>query len=123
MTSRWGSSRPGWAWPASLAGARWPASGRGLPAFAEALDGLRLGRERLVQVVEPEDLEDVVHGLVEGGHAQVSPAGADLLDGAHHGAKTRARDVGEALAVDDDAEPPAGDRLLDRGVEPAHGVG
>src|SRR5689334_17857615 len=77
-------------------------SGRGLPALAEALHRLRLRRVRPVQVVEAQDLEDVVDGLVEPGQPQVPPAAADLLDGPHHGAQAGAGDVGQLLAVDHD---------------------
>src|SRR5713101_2627751 len=70
----------------------------------EARDGVGLGGEHPVEVVEAEDVEDVLDGLVGAGQAQVPAVAADLLDGPHHGAQARAGDVGEAGAVDDYVE-------------------
>src|SRR5882672_807484 len=89
----------------------------------EAGDGLRLGGVGAIQVVEAEDVEDVLDGLVQAGQPEVAPVAPDLLDGAHHGPETRARDVAETRAVDYDLELLQRDSLLQCPLEEAHRVG
>src|SRR5262245_57161985 len=61
---------------------RWrlTASGGCPGLLAEAHDGLHLGGEDPVEMIEPEDLEDVEDGLVQVGEAQVAAVRPDLLD-------------------------------------------
>src|SRR5207237_9926221 len=75
------------------------------------------------QVVEAENVEDVLDGLVEAGQPQVAAVAADLLDGTHHGPEARARDVAETRAVDHDLELLQRDSLLQCPLEEAHRVG
>src|SRR5947207_12966722 len=60
------------------------ASGRPLGG-PEAGDGLRLRGVGAVEVVEAQDVEDVLDGLVEGGEPEVAAVAPDLLDRAHDG--------------------------------------
>ena len=60
--------------------------------------------------------------LVQLREADVAPVLADLLDRSHDRAQPRARDVGEAGAVDHELEALPGDGALDLGLEEAHGV-
>src|SRR5260221_4661935 len=65
----------------------------------EAGDGLRLGGIGTIQVVEAEDVEDVLDGLVEAGQPQVAPGASDLLAGPHHGPEALAPDVAQTPPV------------------------
>src|SRR5262249_9801789 len=91
--------------------------------LAEAQDGLALGGEDAVEVVEAQDLEDVEDGLVQLGETDVAAVAPDLLDRPHDRAEARARDVGQPGAVDHDLETVLLERLLDLPLEHPDRVG
>lgn len=73
----------------------------GAPA-AKALDRFPLGVEEPIKVVEADDLENVVDGLVEVRETDVAAARADFFHQPHDDPQAGARDVREPRAVDDD---------------------